>query len=142
MGRVVELDYNKSIFSKAFNPSQFYFNPWDLEKKGPSVFFGYIIRTLLIFEKETDWGVLGPPASPNWMQEDQEEKSSLGRLPSAKSGTKRPELGNLEYSPACLYLAAHQRSPPTFRERLGLRHSTYQSQMLVVCVPQLQRPEL
>jgi len=32
VGRIVVLDYNKSILSENFNPSKFDFNPWDLDK--------------------------------------------------------------------------------------------------------------
>ena len=39
LGRIVVLDYNKSILSKAFNPSKFDFNPYDLEKEGASISF-------------------------------------------------------------------------------------------------------
>ena len=46
-GRVVILQNNKSILSKAFNPSKFDYIPFDLEKGGPSVSFDYIILTLL-----------------------------------------------------------------------------------------------
>ena len=31
IGRLMVLDYNKSILSANFNPSKFYFNPWDLD---------------------------------------------------------------------------------------------------------------
>ena len=32
VGRIMVLDYNKSILSENFNPSKFDFNPWDLDK--------------------------------------------------------------------------------------------------------------
>ena len=31
VGRLMVLDYNKSILSANFNPSKFDFNPWDLD---------------------------------------------------------------------------------------------------------------
>ena len=39
LGKIMILDYNKSILSANFNPSKFDFNPWDKECEGPTISF-------------------------------------------------------------------------------------------------------
>ena len=68
IGRLVVLDYKKSILSANFNPSKFDFNPWDLDlhlgkddqKKGvPPFLFNYIQKNHSTKRRGTDWGA--PP---------------------------------------------------------------------------------
>ena len=53
-GKIVILDYNKSILSTNFNPSKFDFNPWDKECEPPFL-FGCIQINCFRSRKETDW---------------------------------------------------------------------------------------
>ena len=94
VGRIVVLDYNKSILSKNFNPSKFDFNPWDLDahlekdqKKrkalidkdpgGPTISFQLYTSQLFQVNKGDRLGcaALIPTAGvPNWLPEDNEQQ--------------------------------------------------------------------
>ena len=56
LGRIMILDYNKSILSDNFNPSKFDFNPHDRDLDGPAIFFDYITVKCFRSERATDWG--------------------------------------------------------------------------------------
>ena len=51
VGKIMILDYNKSILSNSFNPSKFDFNPWDREKEGPTISFRLYNRALFQVKK-------------------------------------------------------------------------------------------
>ena len=80
VGRIVVLDYYKSILSKNFNPSKFDFNPWDLiehleEKEkypnktdkmreknpgGPNNFFSVIYKSIVSGQQRGQIGMCSP----------------------------------------------------------------------------------
>ena len=93
VGRIVVLDYNKSILSKAFNPSKFDFNPWDLEKKeqdqekdekdkgGPTISFRlYNAKSFKIKKGDRlGWAALiSTVGVSNWLPEDFVEEKFVG----------------------------------------------------------------
>ena len=97
VGRLVVLDYNKSILSANFNPSKFDFNPWDLDlhlgkddqkkdkpKKyqgGPSISFRLYTKEPFHIKKGDRLGcatLIPTVGVPNWSQEDQELEKCFG----------------------------------------------------------------
>ena len=110
VGKIVILDYNKSILSRNFNPSKFDFNPWELdahlgekekdpnkteqEKEknpgGPTISFLVAYKSIVLGPQRGQIGMRLDPyraGVPNWSQEDQELEECVEREPRFKSGT-------------------------------------------------------
>ena len=92
VGRIVVLDYNKSILSENFNPSKFDFNPWDLDKHlekdernrnlvkkdpgGPTISFWLYNDKPFQVKKGDRLGcaaLIPTEGEPNWLPEDHEQ---------------------------------------------------------------------
>ena len=81
LGKIVILDYNKSILSANFNPSKFDFNPYDRELKGPAISFRLYNGKLFQVKKGDRLGcaALIPTAGvPNWTDADQVQQKYSG----------------------------------------------------------------
>ena len=73
LGRLMVLDYNKSILSANFNPSKFDFNPWDIDLKGPSISFRLCTKQLFQVKKGDRLGcaaMISIVGVPNWKDDD------------------------------------------------------------------------
>ena len=73
LGRLVVLDYNKSILSAIFNPSKFDFNPYEKELGGPTISFRLYTKQLFQVKKGYRLGCAAmiPTAGvPNWKDDD------------------------------------------------------------------------
>ena len=68
------LDYNKSILSDNFNPSKFDFNPHDMEKDGPAIYFRLYNRKMFQVRAGDRLGcaaLIPIVGVPNWKDKDQ-----------------------------------------------------------------------
>ena len=122
LGKIVVLDYNKSILSANFNPSKFDFNPYDMDLKGPAISFRlYNCKMFQVKEGERlGCAALIPTVGvPNWPAKCC--KSTTGTPSTAKDGLPCPKLGHPGLGHAFHGLAPHQPGPHALSGGLGLQ---------------------